>query len=158
VTAEIVELLVSPVHRLAGRPAPLTEPVADETVDEIQVRAGLGIVGDRYFNQPAHRNGAVTIMSAEALEPYGAGLRGARRNILVHGVDVDSAVGRTLALDTGGGTVVLRLRTRANPCAWLEYTVGAGAWRGLRGRGGVRCEPLTDGILRVGPVSVEWLE
>jgi hypothetical protein len=28
---------------------------------------------------------------------------------------------------------------------------GAGAFRALRGRGGVRCEPLTDGVLRVGP-------
>jgi hypothetical protein len=27
--------------------------------------------------------------------------------------------------------------------------------RALRGRGGIRCTPLNDGILRAGPVSTE---
>jgi hypothetical protein len=33
-------------------------------------------------------------------------------------------------------------------------TVGPGTWKALRGKGGVRCEPLDDGVLRVGPVAV----
>ena len=35
---------------------------------------------------------------------------------------------RTLRLDAGAGAVDLRLHRRANPCAWLDHTVGAGAW------------------------------
>src|SRR5438477_3747208 len=105
--AEIVELLVSPVRRLDGRPAPLDGPLPDETVQRIEIRAGLGIVGDRYFNKPAHRDAAVTIMKAEALEPYGVGLRGTRRNVLVRGVEVDGGLGRTLSLDSGDGVVLL---------------------------------------------------
>ena len=154
----IVEFLVSPQHRLAGRPSPDRPPLPDETVDRIEVRAGLGIVGDRYFNRAAHRRGAVTIMDAAVLAPWGAGLAGARRNVLLEGVDVDSATGRTLSLDSGSGPVLLRLHSRAHPCAWLDHTVGAGAWKGLRGHGGMRCEPLSDGVLRVGPVEVAWLE
>lgn len=156
--AEIVELLVSPVRRLGGRPAPLDDQLPDETVQSIDVRAGLGIVGDRYFNKPAHRDAAVTIMSAEALEPYGVGLRGARRNVLVRGIAVDDGLGRTLSLDSGDGPVLLRLAARAHPCAWMDHTVAPGAWQALRGHGGMRCEPLTDGILRVGPVTVSWLD
>ena len=38
--------------------------------------------------------------------------------------------------------------------AWMDVTVGPGAWKALRGKGGVRCEPLDDGVLQVGPVAV----
>jgi MOSC domain-containing protein YiiM len=154
--SRIVELLVSPRRRLDGRPGPDIAPLPDETVDRIEVRAGLGVVGDRYFNQRAHRDASVTIMAAEVLEPWGVGLRGTRRNVLLAGVDVDAATGRTLRLDCGEGAVLLRLTARAHPCAWLDHTVGPGAWKALRGHGGMRCEPLTDGVLRVGPVDVSW--
>jgi hypothetical protein len=55
---EIVELLASPVHRYGGRPADGPAPAPEgELVDRIQLRAGLGIVGDRYFGRPAPRSG-----------------------------------------------------------------------------------------------------
>lgn len=151
---EIVELLVSAQHRYEGRPGPIEPP--DELVDAVTVRAGLGIVGDRYFNKPAHRDASVTVIAAESLAPWGAGLVAVRRNVLLRGVDVDVARGRTLSLDSGDGPVLLRLERPARPCAWLDHTVGPGAWRGLRGHGGMRCVPLTDGTLRVGPVEAYW--
>ena len=154
----IVELLVSPRHRLDGRPSADLPALPDETVERIEVRAGLGIVGDRYFNRSAHRRGAITIMDAAVLQPWHAGLGAVRRNVLLEGVDVDSATGRTLCLDSGAGPVLLRLHSPAHPCAWLDHTVGPGAWKGLRGHGGMRCEPLTDGRLRVGPVEATWLD
>lgn len=153
-TPEIVALLASPVHRLDGRPAPLDLP--DETVDTLEIRAGLGVLGDRYFNRPAHRDASVTVMAAESLTEWEAGLERARRNILLRGVDVDAARGRVLELDSGAGAVALRLHRPAAPCAWMDRTVAPGAWRGLRGRGGMRCEPLSDGVLRVGAVRVHW--
>jgi MOSC domain-containing protein YiiM len=151
---EIVQLLVSPVHRYAGRPAdgPLPEPPG-ELVEAIELRAGLGIVGDRYFGRRAHRDAAVTLSAAEHLPP-GADLRGTRRNILLRGVDVDALVGQLLILDSGSGPVQLALRRPANPCAWLDVTIAPDTRAALRGRGGVRCSPLTDGVLRVGPISV----
>ena len=151
---EIVQLLTSPVHRFAGRPAHGPAPAPPgELVDEVRVRAGLGIVGDRYFGRPAHRDAAVTVLAAEPL-PAGAGLAEVRRNILVRGIDVDDLVGTVLTLDCGNGPVALQVRRRANPCAWLDTTIGPGAWRSLRNRGGIRCTPLTDGVLRRGPVTV----
>lgn len=154
--AEIVELLVSPVHRYDGRPV-VSEPAPVETLDRIEIRAALGVVGDRYFNRPAHRDAAVTLMTAEALDPWpGAGLAAARRNVLLRGVDVDAGLGRVLTLDSGDGPVSLRLHRPARPCRWLELTVGEGAWRGLRGHGGVRCSPVSSGVLRVGPVTATW--
>ncbi|MEV0154227.1 molybdenum cofactor biosysynthesis protein [Micromonospora sp. NPDC050686] len=150
----IVALLASPVHRYVGRPADGPAPAPPgELVEAIQVRAGLGIVGDRYFGRPAHRDAAVTVIAQESL-PAGADLTQVRRNILTSGIAVDDLVGAVLTLDSGDGPVSLRVRRPANPCAWMDATIGPGAWRALRGRGGIRCAPLTDGVLRVGPVEV----
>ena len=151
---DILQLLSSPVHRYEGRPADGPGPVPDgEIVDEIEVRAGLGIVGDRYFGKPAHRDAAITLIASESLPP-GADLVQARRNVLLRGVAVDDLVGRLLTIDSGFGPVELAVRRRANPCAWLDATIGPGTRQLLRGKGGVRCAPLTDGRLRVGPITV----
>ena len=152
--SEIVQLLASPSHRYVGRPAdgPLPAP-AGELVGEIRIRAGLGVVGDRYFGKEAHREASVTVIARESL-PAGAGLVEVRRNIMVAGIAVDGLVGAVLTLDSGDGPVRLRVRRAAHPCAWMDVTVGPGAWKALRGKGGVRCEPLDDGVLRVGPVTV----
>ncbi|MFI7504057.1 molybdenum cofactor biosysynthesis protein [Streptomyces sp. NPDC049687] len=151
---EVVELLVSPVHRFAGRPAdgPAGGP-EDEPVRRVEVRRGLGLVGDRYFGRPAHRDAAVTIMAAENLPvrlDASVGLPQTRRNILLRGVDIDSLVGSTIVLDTGAGPVGFAVNRPARPCAWMDVTVGPGAQRALRGKGGVRCTPLSDGVLSVG--------
>ncbi|OQD52001.1 molybdenum cofactor biosysynthesis protein [Streptomyces phaeoluteigriseus] len=162
---EIVQLLVSPVHRFSGRPGdgpsggPLDGP-GDELVPSVRVRAGLGLVGDRYFGRPAHRNASVTVMAAESLPrdiAPDADLRHTRRNILLRGVDIDALVGSTIVLDSGGGAVTLAVNRPARPCAWLDVTVGPGAQRALRGNGGVRCTPLSDGVLTVGGATFRVL-
>ncbi|MCO8269532.1 molybdenum cofactor biosysynthesis protein [Actinoplanes sp. TRM 88003] len=150
----MVELLASPLHRFEGRPSdgPVPAPPG-ELVDHVRVRAGLGIVGDRYFGKPAHRDASVTVISQESLPP-GVGLVAVRRNVLIAGVPVDDLIGSVLTLDTGDGPVRLQVNRKAHPCAWMDVTVGPGAWKALRGKGGIRCTPLDDGILRVGPVRV----
>jgi MOSC domain-containing protein YiiM len=151
----ILELLVSPVHRFEGRPSdgPVPAPPG-ELVQEVRVRAGLGLVGDRYFGKTAHRDAAVTLIAQESL-PAGVGLFQVRRNILVAGIPVDDLVGQVLTLDSGSGPVSFAVKRRANPCAWMDVSVGSGAFKALRGKGGIRCVPLNDGTLTVGPVSFE---
>jgi MOSC domain-containing protein YiiM len=151
---EILQLLASPVHRYEGRPSDGPAPAPPgELTDRVEIRAGLGIVGDRYFARPAHRDASITVIAAESLPP-GADLTQVRRNILTTGIAVDDLVGQVLCLDSGDGPVYLLANRRANPCAWLDVTIAPGAFRALRGKGGIRCRPLTDGVLRVGPVAV----
>ena len=151
---EIVQLLVSPVHRYEGRPADGPRPAPPgELVEVAHFRAGLGIVGDRYFGKPAHRAASVTVIAQESL-PAGADLVQVRRNILVSGIDVDALIGSVLSLDSGDGPVDLQVRRPANPCAWMDVVIGPGTRKALRGKGGARCVPLNDGILRIGPVKV----
>lgn len=157
VTVEL--LLASPRSRYVGRPADGASPASGpELHDEVRVRAGLGIVGDRYFNQPAHCRASVTLFAAEQLEHVAAELgtgpldpAATRRNVVLRGVDVDALRGAVLSLDCGDGPVRLELHRPASPCAWMDVALARGAFRALRGRGGVRCTPLDDGVLRVGP-------
>jgi len=174
---EIVALVVSPVHAYEGRPSdgpkPDPEPIARELVT---VRAGLGLVGDRYFNQPIHRHAAVTVFDAQALDDLAAevGLlevpdpQLTRRNISLRGFPVDELAsqrrpdgsrtpGAIFSLDSGSGAVRFQAHRPANPCAWMDVAVAPGAFKGLRGRGGVRCEPLDDGELRLGPAVLSVL-
>jgi MOSC domain-containing protein YiiM len=123
------------------------------------VRAGLGIVGDRYFAQKAHVLASVTIMAAESLDALQNELgveerfdpAATRRNIMLRGARVDDLRGATFSLDSGDGPVLFRGHRPANPCAWMNVMLAPGAHKALRGRGGIRCEPLTSGVLRLGP-------
>jgi hypothetical protein len=164
IPVEIVELVASPVHAYEGRPAdgPRPDP-EDPRQDRIEVRAGLGVVGDRYFNHAAHRRAAVTLLSAEALEAVAAGLGVpsvdpvlARRTVVLRGAAVDAlaGTGAEFALDSGDGPVRFRARRAAHPCRWMDVVLAPGAFTALRGRGGVRCEPLSDGVLRRGPATL----
>lgn len=159
---EIVELLASPIHRYEGRPADGPRPFdGPELRERIELRAGLGVVGDRHFAHPAHRMASVTVQSVEALERVATalgvpvpGLAQTRRNILLRGVDADALVGATLTLDSGAGPVRLRAHRPANPCGWMNVAIAPGAHKELLRRGGLRCEPLDDGELHLGPATL----
>lgn len=159
---EIVALLASPVHRYEGRPRDGALAFdGEESREVITLRAGLGVVGDRYFGQKAHAAASVTIFAIESLEYVAALLKldrlpdvaKARRNVVTRGLDVDSLRDSTFSLDTGSGPVEFRANRPANPCAWMDEQLAPGAFRALRGRGGIRCSPLTDGTLALGPVA-----
>ncbi|TFV67818.1 UNVERIFIED_ORG: molybdenum cofactor biosysynthesis protein [Bacillus sp. AZ43] len=154
---EIVGLVVSARHRYDGRPGPVPEQSADRR-ERIEVRAGFGIVGDRYAGRPAHRDAAVTVLAAEAVEELAAELGTgpldpllARRNVVLRGAEVEALRGVRFSLDSGEGEVLLQGGRPANPCAWLDPALAPGAHRGMRGRAGVRCAALSDGVLRLGP-------
>jgi MOSC domain-containing protein YiiM len=173
IAVDIAGLLVSPIHSYAGRPDDGPRPDPDgRRLESVAVRAGLGLVGDRYFARPAHRRSAVTLFAAESIDAIARelGLPSTpdplltRRNVVLRGFPVDElAAGRDhpgalFSLDSGDGPVRFRAHRPANPCRWMDVVLAPGAFRALRGRGGVRCEPLDDGVLRLGPARLRILE
>jgi MOSC domain-containing protein YiiM len=161
VTIEL--LLASPRSRYEGRPGDGALPATThETPPSVEIRAGLGVVGDRYFARPAHKQASVTVMSMEALEAVYADIgsddipdaAATRRNILLRGFPVDELRGVRFSLDSGDGPVHFQGNRPANPCAWMDVVLAPGAFRAMRGRGGVRCEPLSSGVLRLGPAML----
>ncbi|CAA9274154.1 MAG: hypothetical protein AVDCRST_MAG52-3381 [uncultured Blastococcus sp.] len=155
---EVVGLLAAPEHRYAGRPGGTVPEQAGDQRERIEVRAGFGIVGDRYAGKPAHRDAAVTVLAAEAVDALAAELGSVpldpllmRRNVVLRGAEIEALRGQVFSLDCGEGEVVLRGGRPANPCAWLDTVLAPGAHRGMRGRAGIRCAPLSGGVLRLGP-------
>lgn len=124
-------------------------PVA---VDSARVAAGKGIEGDRYFfgkGSFSHWRGtgrALTLVEAEALEDAGLGFAEARRNVVVRGVDLNALVGVRFCV----GSVECLGRRLCEPCKHLEKLEGEGLMRSLAGRGGLRADVLTDGVVSVG--------
>jgi MOSC domain-containing protein YiiM len=165
VPVQVLHLLVSGVHRYFGRPKdgplPFDDPAAgpaSEDREVAQVTAGKGVVGDRFYGRAAHLDAATTLLAVEALEAVAAHLGAppfdpllARRNVVLRGAELEPLRGRTFALDCGEGPVLLAGRRPANPCAWMDRELAPGAHAALRGRGGLRCSPLTSGLLRRGP-------
>ena len=145
------------MHRYDGRPAGPVPAQHGDRREAIEVRAGHGVVGDRYAGHPAHRDAQLTVLAVEALEAVAAELGAApfdpllaRRTVVLRGAEVEALRGQRFALDTGSGPVLLGGGRPAHPCAWMDVVLAPGAHRALRGRGGVRCAALSDGELRVG--------
>jgi hypothetical protein len=126
---EIVGLAASPGHRYDGRPGGAVPEQAGDSRAEIEVRGGYGVVGDRYAGRPAHRDAQLTELSTGPLDPLLAA-----RTVVLRGAEV----------------VRLRGGRPAHPCAWLDTVFAPDAHRGLRGRAGIRCAALSDGVLRLG--------
>ena len=129
-------------------------PVA---VDSARVVAGRGLSGDRYFlgkGSFSHWRGsgrALTLVEAEALEDVGLSFAAARRNVVTRGVDLNALVGVRFRV----GSVECLGRRLCEPCRHLERLEGDGLMRSLAGRGGLRADVLSDGVVAVGdPVVV----
>lgn len=121
-----------------------------EARESVEIRADLGIVGDRYA--ASGRKGQVTLVAVEELAEAGRALgieipRGAtRRNVLVSGVPLSREPGARLHI----GPVLLEVTGAAEPCDVMETSVGPGAREALMGRAGVRARVVEGGVLRVG--------
>jgi MOSC domain-containing protein YiiM len=123
--------------------------------NEVQAVAGRGLEGDRYFESnagPHDPADEITLIGAEGLAQARAehGLELApgehRRNVVVEGVDLLAAVGRTIRV----GEVEVSVLADNPPCQSLQDLTGKPVLRQLHGRGGVRGSIVTGGTLRVG--------
>jgi MOSC domain-containing protein YiiM len=135
-------------------PAP-TAPV--QALDKVVLIPGVGLEGDRYalkqgtFFKP-EPDFELTLIEAEAIEAlqreYAVALAAgdARRNIVTRNVPLNHLVGREFFV----GEVRLRGIRLCEPCDHLQRVTGKQLIKGLRHRGGLRAQILTQGTIRVG--------
>ena len=154
---EVLHLLVSPAHAYFGRARDGAADVPTADADRVELVAGKGIVGDRFFGKAAHMDAAVTLMAVEALDDIAAELDTApfdplltRRNVILRGAELHPLLGHEFELESQGDVVRLMAGRPAHPCAWMDRMLAPGAHAAMRGRGGVRCQPLTSGVLHHG--------
>ena len=125
--------------------------------DIVELQAGRGIVGDRYFDgtgtfSASEKHGQeLTLIEGEvldALRDEGLDLTpaDARRNIVTRGVDLNALVGQEFQI----GPARCIGRRLCEPCSHLQRLTGAALLRPLVHRGGLRADILTSGVVRVG--------
>ena len=131
-------------------------------VPEVKAIPGVGLDGDRYarkqgtFYKPAP-DFELTLIEAEALEALKReyhvelSLAEARRNVVTRDVPLNHLVGREFAI----GEVRLKGIRLCEPCGHLEAVTGQPVIKGLRHRGGLRAQILTQGTIRAGDTISE---
>ena len=133
-----------------------------QSVHDAQVVAGHGLEGDRYrrnagtFSDKIGPDRHVTLIALEDVEAFtrehGIPLDPgeARRNVVTRGVPLNDLVGIEFTV----GAVRVRGMRLCEPFAHLATLTGRAVLPGLVHRGGLRCEALTSGMIRVGdPIS-----
>ena len=126
-------------------------------IQEALAIPGVGLDGDRYalklgtFYKP-EPDFELTLIEAEAIEAMAREYRitiamgDARRNLVTRGVPLNHLVGREFHV---GGVKVRGIRL-CEPCSVLESLTGQPVIKGLRHRGGLRAQILSEGTIRVG--------
>ena len=160
--AEVVALVTSPGHSYwhhSRDPADGVGPHATLTHDAVEIVAEQGIVGDRFFGKVSQLTSAVSFVAAEAVEEVARELGSApfdpalmRRNVVTRGIDLNALRRHRFELRQGDAVLRFEADGETSPCAWMDWALAPGARDLLRGRGGLRANPLTSGVLRVGPV------
>ncbi|MCC2636405.1 MAG: hypothetical protein K0Q68_124 [Moraxellaceae bacterium] len=125
----------------------------------VQVKAGRGIVGDRFFSRSTrHPERNITLIEAEAIAAVAAELdlpiplAAPRRNIVTRGIRLNALVGQTFRV----GQVLLRGLELCEPCVVLGRNLQTGRnpperiIRAFLHRGGLRATILNDGVIRQG--------
>jgi MOSC domain-containing protein YiiM len=117
-----------------------------EHADEVTVKAGAGIDGDRYGDRD------LTLFEAEAIEGLRAdtGIELApneiRRNVMTRGIALNDLLGRRIRI----GEVEAVVTELCHPCNHLQAITQPGVLRGLVNRGGLNADVVTGGAIRVG--------
>jgi MOSC domain-containing protein YiiM len=102
-------MLVSPTHAYFGRAREGAADVPTADAEQVQLVAGKGIAGDRFFGQAAHMDAAVTLIAVEALEamakelgvePFNPLL--IRRNVVLREARLAPLIGHDFALESSG--------------------------------------------------------
>jgi hypothetical protein len=149
---QICHLFISPGHNFFGHHGQPAGAHPIVPVEQIECVAGRGIRGDRFFDYKENYKGQITFFGMEIWEALCRDLnlgdaqpQATRRNAFVRGADLNGLIGKSFGIQG----VQFEGVEESKPCYWMNTALGAGAEDWLRGRAGLRCRILTDGVLRI---------
>jgi MOSC domain-containing protein YiiM len=130
-----------------------------KSLDFVHAVPGRGLEGDRYFAHVGTYSDTpgsgrdITLIESEQLEAieHEHGIKiapgGSRRNITTAGISLNDFVDKELRI----GEVTVRGTRLCEPCAYLAEKIGdPGALKALVHRAGLRCDIVTEGVIRAG--------
>jgi len=158
--ARIKHIFVSEGHNYYGRydKGALDFPITEK--DEIELVAGRGIVGDRFFDYKEDYKGQITFFSESTVQAVINELGHShaqgelfRRNVVLEGIDAEELIGKRFSI----GEAEFTGSCEAAPCFWMDQACGEGTHEFLKGRGGLRARITHGGTLKIGEHEIEVL-
>ena len=157
---EIKEMYVSDGHNYYGRYGKGSMDYAIQRCDSMELVAGSGIVGDRFFDYIKDYKGQITFFSQSTIDAVRdelghdhATATMFRRNVVLCGIDAEALIGKRFRI----GETEFTGSCEAAPCFWMDEAVGEGTHEFLKGRGGLRARITQGGELKVGEHEIEIL-
>ena len=124
-----------------------------EKVKFIEVVAGKGIKGDRYFNDVNEERKQLTLIESENIDYYNKAFNTNftylefRRNLVTQNIQLNDLIGKTLSI----GEVKIKAHDLCRPCKPLQEKLGKdNIIKEFLRRGGLRCEILNSGTIKTG--------
>ena len=152
----VLHLYISPGHNYFGFHGKPAGENATLSVREVRCVPGRGIEGDRFFDYKENYKGQITFFAedvyrllCEELNVHDKTPAAFRRNVVCAGVDLETLYGRDFEVQG----ILFHGREECRPCYWMDQSFGSGAEKALRGRGGLRAEIVSEGLLRVDTVA-----
>ena len=128
-------------------------------IDEAELVAGRGIVGDRYYTETGTFSDALpdpdhelTLVANEEIARFNAtgdlvvNPGDLRRNVVTRGIDLNELVGREFTI----GSAKVRGIRLCEPCAYLAGLLGPEILPALVNRAGLRAGIVESGTIRAG--------
>ena len=123
-----------------------------QEVKEINVFAGKGIVGDRYFNEKNEDRNQLTLIESENIDYYNDKFNlkipylNFRRNIVTKGIKLNDLVGKKLII----GKTKIKGIDLCRPCKSLQENLNQeNIIKEFLRMGGLRCAILTSSNIKV---------
>ena len=124
-------------------------------VNEVQAIAGKGILNDRYYQDNNDKETQITFIESENIDYYNTNNQSNikyiefRRNIITENISLNELVGKEFFV----GKVRLKAHDLCRPCKYLQNRLKQNNFvKEFLHKGGLRCEILTDGIIKVGDI------
>ena len=124
-----------------------------EQVNNIEVIAGKGIKGDRYYHDYNEAKKQITLIESENIDYYNKKFStnfsylDFRRNLITKNIQLNDLVGKKLSI----GQIDIEVHDLCRPCKYLQEILGKdNIVKEFLRRGGLRCEILVSGNIQVG--------
>ena len=124
-----------------------------DEISEIEVLSEKGILGDRHLSDHKNHKGQITLIEKENIDYYNNKYKSKipytdfRRNIVTEGIELNNLVKKEIEI----GTIKILPYELCKPCLHLEQMVnGRDIIKEFLRRGGLRCEVLVSGKVKIG--------
>ena len=124
-----------------------------EKVNNVEVVAGKGIKGDRNYHDYNEARKQITLIESESIDYYNQKFNTIfsyldfRRNLITKNIQLNELVGKKLSI----GQIDIQVHDLCRPCNYLQEILGKdNIIKEFLRRGGLRCEILISGNIKVG--------